>query len=294
MSTLGMGASEGTSYNPADFIEAYMGDAEYEIREENPYLDDLIAAQKAQDDLTSYWENVELSKTQAAEDYRADKIAAIKKQDIMLEGYPPLIKWEEEHGGTKRSSVTGVMPAGFGGLMGQSNVTGGTTVGTPPDIQSSIDSDVQRMSLPPVNDNLTSVQAPDLAGTKLATGAGEAKSFLQSISMGDIDTEQLKRRIRTTQAGGGMMYGGSAARQEASIVSRFVAGKRLGAAVQLEGLTREEHTLDTKITQLLGQTEAMAASAAVNKITTPTQSLSALLGGTQTGLTKIFGLGSLL
>jgi hypothetical protein len=122
------------------------------------------------------------------------------------------------------------------------------------------------------------------------------KDFLTLMSTQGFMGEQqgnLQDRIRTQQASGGLLYGGSAARQEASIVGRFQQNKRLSAATQLSSLTEKEHMLPTQITQQLAQTEQSAFRAAVPQLSTPIQSLSQLYGGTSAGIGSIFQLSSL-
>jgi hypothetical protein len=196
------------------------------------------------------------------------------------------------------AGVTGTLPGtGIGAPLPGSNTgpaASGGAVNTSHSISSSIgSSDVQQMSIPPVDDNITAVAAQDLTTSRLGTGASEGKDFLASIAGGDIDTTQLERRIRTAQAGGGLLYGGAAAKQEANIVSSYVAGERLAASKQLSDLTVEEATLDTRIMQLFGETETNAVIAASSQLT-PLSALSSLYAGSQSALDSIFGLGGLL
>lgn len=114
-------------------------------------------------------------------------------------------------------------------------------------------------------------------------------AFLQQIT-GTQGLDELRNRVRTGQAGRGLLYGGAAAKQETRTLGQYRQGQQLQAAMQLSELTQREELLPMEIASLVAQTEQATAGAALGQLGTPITALGDLYGGASQGLGSIFGL----
>lgn len=202
------------------------------------------------------------------------------------------------------AGVIGTMPggptAGGGVFPGSGTGGGGASAGFGGfggSISQITPQDIVRMGQPPVDDNITAMEAVDMQAPDTAMGGSEAKSFLAEISAAGLtgkQTENLRRRIRTMQAARGLEFGGAAVKQEAYIVGRYTQEKRLEASTQLASLTEQEAMLEVNISRLLGESDKSITQAAIPQLTQPTRALADLYAGSSSGLSSIFGLNNLL
>jgi len=96
------------------------------------------------------------------------------------------------------------------------------------------------------------------------------------------------------QAGGGLAYGGAAAKQEARIVGRYKQGRQLQAATQLADLSEKESGIGQEIESALALSELYTTRAATSQLLSPVSAYGTLLSGSKAGQADIFGLGRLL
>lgn len=148
------------------------------------------------------------------------------------------------------------------------------------------------LTQPPVDDNLTGAAAREF-GQEPSLG-GAAKGAMARTAAGDIDVSELRARVRTQQAVGGLSRGGAAAKQEASIVGRYKQGRQIESATQLADLTQAESEIGQKIQQFIAQTESTTAKTALSQLLSPIGAYGELVQGSQAGLAGIYGLGRVL
>lgn len=305
------GAFGGDASGGVGFTESYMGDDQ----DNNPYIEELNKATELHDqrlasieknadyyiqrnptDYTKKWweekkqgeaETFEETLKQLRERYGVEEESAadlINYQGASVTGNAPVGGWSAFGGGG------GALPSG-GGSTGSGSISGGTS-----SLQSGSITDIVRMGEPPVDDPITGMAAEDSDATSTDVGGSAGKDFLQQISeqgLTNTEEENLRRRIRTQQAIGGLAFGGAAAKQEIGIVGQYTQQGRLRASTQLASLTEQESKVGMSITRLLGESDKYITSAAQTQLTTPVASLSSLYGGSSAGLNSIFGLNQL-
>ena len=197
------------------------------------------------------------------------------------------------------TETAGSPPGGFGGGSvggggsaptggGGQSLPNGSVADTPGDM-SLVETDMPG----PVDDNLTSSETLGFLGMEQSMGSG-GKQYLADIAGGDFDVSELQKRVRTMQAGGGLAYGGAAAKQEARIVGRYKQGRQLQAATQLADLSEKESGIGQEIESALALSELYTTRAATSQLLSPVSAYGTLLSGSKAGQADIFGLGRLL
>jgi len=293
------GAFGGDASEGVGFTESYMGDDQ----ERNPYIDELNKAtdlhqqrlagiqknadyyiQRNPTDYTKKW----WGEREAAETQHYDEVIKALREKYDVED-------------TERASVTGTLPGGWSGFGSGGEPQSGSTVsgsinGGTTSSETPSDTDIIRMGEPPVDDPITGMAADTGDATSTDVGGSAGKEFLQDISeqgLTSTEEENLRRRIRTQQAVGGLAFGGAAAKQEIGIVGQYTQQRRLKASTQLASLTEQESKVSMNITRLLGEADKSITSAAQTQLTAPVASLASLYGGSSAGLQSIFGMNQL-